>query len=537
MSATAFGRWLSVAALVVAFGCRSPGLERDPLPPAAAFVRAPTGLSETVALQMRLESELEVVQAELAAFDEAGGWRERGYFSAAEHDRVELLLFRFLAIHTTLWSTLERSGGVELVTTPAVDRPVAHLLALHAGLLLADGSSFLVSQFADDPIAIAKLNESFYRTEIAADTYDQLRLATTSPGRRTRVEQAWALYLEAAASPDPAALEGGGEATKTELATIRSHLPTLYRRISLRYAEHASRQGRVEQALVHSRIANAGRSSRATLSDAAYRARSLLFKDASRLKSPTAHIIVFSAEQKRRVHEMVRPGDIILTYTAGYVSSVFIPGVYKHGITYVGSPAERAAAGIAIARAPILSAERESRFDIALEVQDVAGGHRADLIEAVAEGVKFSSFDQIMDTHINRMVILRPLLDQETRSEFLSGVFAFVGDPYDFRFDFADATKQVCTEVIYRALDGKGGIEFGLTNRGGHPTLSADDIARYHLDVPGRFEVVLSAERSADSDAVDEFAAAIFTGYDASERLRLQLDAAGGDGARVSRAE
>jgi len=537
MSATVPGRWLLLAAFFLVSGCRSVGVEHDPLPPAAAFARVPTDLSEAATFQIRLESESEVIQSELAEFDETGGWRERGYFSAAEHDRVEFLLFRFLAVHTTLWSALEGWGGVELHTTPVDDRPAAHLLAVHAGLLLADGSSFLVSQFADDRIAMAKLNERFYRTEIPAHTYDRLRLATTSPGRRTRLEQAWALHLEAEASGDLAAPEGSGEATERALATIRHRLPSLHRRVSLRYTDLASRQGRIGQALVHSRVSDAGRGSRSMVGGAAYRARSVLFEDVSRIKSPTAHIIRFSDEQKRRVHEIVRPGDIILTYTAGYVSSLFIPGVFKHGMTYVGSPAERAAVGVSVAQAPLLSSGRQGRFEQALEEADLADGRRADLIEAVAEGVKFSSFDQIMDTHINRMVILRPLLDQETRAEFLSAVFAFIGDPYDFHFDFSDATRQVCTEVIYRALDGKGGIDFDLTNRGGHPTLSADDIARYHLAVPGRFEVVLSADRSTDPDAVDEFAAVIRTGPEASEWLRLQLDAAGVDGSKVSRAE
>ena len=59
-----------------------------------------------------------------------------------------------------------------------------------------------------------------------------------------------------------------------------------------------------------------------------------------------------------------------------------------------------------------------------------------------------------MNTHINRMIVLRPRLNDEEKTEFLAGVFAWIGDPYNFRFDFADASRQVCTEVIYRALDG-----------------------------------------------------------------------------------
>ena len=34
---------------------------------------------------------------------------------------------------------------------------------------------------------------------------------------------------------------------------------------------------------------------------------------------------------------MLKPGDLVLTYTAGYTSDVFIPGAFKHGITCMGS--------------------------------------------------------------------------------------------------------------------------------------------------------------------------------------------------------
>jgi len=97
-------------------------------------------------------------------------------------------------------------------------------------------------------------------------------------------------------------------------------------------------------------------------------------------------------------------------------------------------------------------------------------------------------------------VVLRPRIDERERSEFLAGVFAYVGDPYDFRFDFADASMQVCTEVIYRALNGKGGIRFELTTRAGHPTLSADDVVNYHLETGGdHFNFLLYAEEDPDA--------------------------------------
>lgn len=60
----------------------------------------------------------------------------------------------------------------------------------------------------------------------------------------------------------------------------------------------------------------------------------------------------------------------------------------------------------------------------------------------------------------------------------ISSAYAFLGNPYDFSFDFNDASLQVCTELIYRAYDGVDGISFELTERAGVMTLSAEDVAR-----------------------------------------------------------
>ena len=104
---------------------------------------------------------------------------------------------------------------------------------------------------------------------------------------------------------------------------------------------------------------------------------------------------------------------------------------------------------------------------------------------------------KIMDTHVNRLLVLRPLLNNAERTEFLAGVFSYLGDEYDFYFDYADASRQVCTEVQYRTLNGKGGIYFTLIERAGHVTLSADDIVNYYLETqPQQFELVLFADEN-----------------------------------------
>jgi hypothetical protein len=252
-----------------------------------------------------------------------------------------------------------------------------------------------------------------------------------------------------------------------------------------------------------------------------YAVRSVIFKDVSRLKSPTAHLIKFSAAEKKQVFELLQPGDLVLTYTAGYMSSVFIPGVFKHGITYIGTPAERQE--LALSTDDLPASERYQTEILAknLKKMKLDDGKEADMIEAVAEGVIFNNLSHIMDTHINRMLVLRPRLSDAERRVFMAEIFSYLGDGYDFRFDFSDSTYQVCTEVIYRAIDGKGGIEFTMTERAGHPTLSADDVANYYLaNKPSAFDLILYAE---EGPQLKDHQAIIMVGEQGAERLKALM--------------
>lgn len=255
------------------------------------------------------------------------------------------------------------------------------------------------------------------------------------------------------------------------------------------------------------------------IEDFSYSVQAETFYRVSRLKSPGAHLVKFSEAQKEEVLGQLRPGDLILTYTAGYASDVFIPGSFKHAITFVGSPAQREAEGLTPARL-LKGAGSLHTPELAKNLKETTttGGRPANLIEAVAEGVKFSNLAHIMDTHINRLVVLRPWLSIDDRAIFLGRTFGFLGQEYDFRFDFADASRQVCTELTWRALTGLEGLQFPLTRRGGHFNLSADDIVHYWLEKnPRAFSCILYAEEAPLSPG---HRGKIFSGSAADRRLR-----------------
>lgn len=179
------------------------------------------------------------------------------------------------------------------------------------------------------------------------------------------------------------------------------------------------------------------------------------------------------------------------------MSNIFLPGGFKHGITYVGSPSQRKGVGLDIETLTGVVPVKKEKLARDLARSHLASGAAADSIEAVAEGVIFNSIEQLVNTHMNRLVVLRPKLTREERIEDLKTVFLFLGSGYDFTFDFNDATYQCCSEVIYRSLNARGDMRFPLTKRAGSQTLSADDILNYHLSsAPNLFGFVFLAEES-----------------------------------------
>lgn len=457
-----------------------------------------------------LQPQLDKLDGELHRFRLAGGWQTRGYFDADEMREVEALLFRFGSYHTALWGLIHSYNGLENSTARSENQARAELVSGYAMLLLASHTSFLVTEFAGDPVAIKQLNQVYYRSEIPFGTYDKARESVTASEKRWAVLREKSLYQEARNNPQSFLSKITDE--NTEYARLISQLPDLLDTVDQRLGAVAE----IYASGIDSELVAEGQ--KLGQHKVLYFARSVLFKDVSRLKSPGAQVIRFSAEQQQQIYAMLQPGDLVLTYTAGYMSSVFIPGAFKHGITFIGSPQQRKSLALTPQDLPASERFQEDVLARNLQQMTLENGSQADMIEAVAEGVIFNNLGHIMDTHINRMLVLRPKFSGTEQRAYLAGIFSYLGDGYDFRFDFSDSTYQVCTEVIYRELDGKAGTRFSLTERAGHPTLSADDISNYYLEsTPPAFDFVLYAEEDLASVGHD---AKILVGATGAARVK-----------------
>ena len=142
-------------------------------------------------------------------------------------------------------------------------------------------------------------------------------------------------------------------------------------------------------------------------------------KHVGRIKNPATGVITFSEKQYAEVKRLLKPGDIVLTYTGGHVGDVFIPGRFKHGITYIGSPKQRKAAGLDVEKLPGAAGRGALELPPEFRRGKLDDGKDADVIESVAEGVIFNCLRHLMDTHVSRMVVLRPQFNVRERTEFI----------------------------------------------------------------------------------------------------------------------
>ena len=153
--------------------------------------------------------------------------------------------------------------------------------------------------------------------------------------------------------------------------------------------------------------------------------------------------------QRTLAQTQLQPGDIILERRNWYLSNAFLPGFWPHCALYVGTPKELEAIGIKYSE---LDAEAREAH------QQPEHGHRRVILEAMSEGVVFTSAEHSM--HADYVAVLRPRLTDEQRAEVIRNAFRYHGRPYDFGFDFSDESKLVCSELLYYSFGDK--LKFDL---------------------------------------------------------------------------
>lgn len=207
----------------------------------------------------------------------------------------------------------------------------------------------------------------------------------------------------------------------------------------------------------------------------------------TKIREPRRGAALITAERLNELRPRLQPGDILIERRNWYLSNAFLPGYWPHSALYVGTAEDL--------RALNLDQEPRVARHLARFTQSDGAGHAHAVVEAISEGVVFTSIEHSIG-EADSVAVLRPRLTLEQRRELIARAFEHAGKPYDFDFDFFSSDKLVCTEVVYRACNGT--IDFPLVDILGRKTLPALEIVRHWTTPAGAAQLEFVAFLDGD---------------------------------------
>ncbi len=402
---------------------------------------------------------LDGLEKTFRAFDADLKAGKRSYYRQADDEEIRRMLLTFLGYRTALLRTVwkyQRNEDVE----PESARLRALLLHYTAAAVVYDYSARFVRAFDGQEEAIRKLNEAEPRWDLPAGTYDLIRANLANGAHRRWLENGWKHYQ--ATLPR---WQADGLVAGDPYDTFHSSI----RRAAENTAALANElfSYKVGTALADVTGATKGGYYRASA------AVSTLIGD-TKIREPRHGKPLITSELMERLRPLLQPGDILVERRNWYLSNAFLPGYWPHSALYVGTPDQVKAEGI----------DKDPRIlrHLANFSERDASGHAYAIIEAVSEGVVFSTVEHSIG-EADSLAVLRPKLTPLQKREVIARAFSHVGKPYDFDFDFFSADKLVCTELVYRSLNGL--VDFPLVEIVGRKTLPAVEIVKYWISPEG----------------------------------------------------
>jgi 1-acyl-sn-glycerol-3-phosphate acyltransferase len=400
----------------------------------------------------RLEKTFQAFEGDLKA-------GRRSYYTQADDDEMRRLLLSFLSYRAVLVRTVwkyQRHEDIE----PDAARLRALLLHYTAAAVAYDYSARFVRAFDGEDQAIRKLNEAEPRWDLPAGTYDSIRANLGNVEHRRWLENGWLNYKKTL--PE---WEAAGLAAAEPYALFHS---------SIRLA--AENTAELSRELFAYKVGTALADVAGTAKGSYYRASatvSTLIGDA-KIRQPRHGKSLITPDLMERLRPLLKPGDILIERRNWYLSNAFLPGYWPHSALYVGTPEQLKAEGLDNDLRILRHMERFTKTD--------AGGHPYAIIEAISEGVVFTTVEHSIG-EADSVAVLRPNLTPLQKREVIARAFEHVGKPYDFDFDFFSSDKLVCTEVVYRAFNGL--VDFPLVDILGRKTLPALDIVKFWMSPEG----------------------------------------------------
>jgi len=210
------------------------------------------------------------------------------------------------------------------------------------------------------------------------------------------------------------------------------------------------------------------------------------------------HSHLISVRQIAEMGKRLQPGDILFERHEWYLSNLGLPGFWTHVALYIGTPEERSAyfndAGVRawVKGEGVADGNLEKLLQQRYPTTYANGmapreqGHPARILEAISEGVAFTSLEYSGAS--DSIGVIRPRLSKREKAMAIMRAFHYSGRPYDFNFDFQTDSALVCSELIYKAYEpvrGMQGIRFPLTEVLGRKVSTPNGMVRQFAEQLG----------------------------------------------------
>jgi len=403
------------------------------------------------------------------------------YFTNKQYDEIERLYFRYTLCTRSLLDIVNAYKDFSNQSKFKKNNAQAFILGYCATLTIYKYSAELILLTANNQLLIDKLNEAYPRTEIKKDGLNYILSNLTNPEYLNNIDIAHEFYQRQLKendflykTPEFSSIINNLIKMTTELSIVyENYKKTILDEYTILPLEAAElMQVTTIEETVNEMIDAAGGQLKAI--------QEFLFTNMADIRMPLIDGIKFNRRQKKFVNKSLKPGDIILTFSSGYLSNIFLPGYFKHVFTYTGSQDKNKNKYLSDIRL------KKSQQDL------IEKDHN--IIEANSDGVVTTKLDNYLNGYANRMIVFRPKLDDSDIRTIINSLYSFLGMQYDFDFDLTSGEKQTCSEIIYRSYNGVGNINLDLEEIFGTTTLSGDKLLQYFINDKNTKLIFLAVE-------------------------------------------
>lgn len=395
----------------------------------------------------------------------------RGYITPTEELSIRQLQLSY-------WKA--RNALFELVfdiwrESDRIDRATAQqfLVAFAAAAVLVDAARFLRETFHRDDLVRRKLDEPDPVYGIPARMYDDIQQSLTDPYHAWQLFHATQFFDRHRADFETAAAE---DAVLQPLLIIIERLrhrlrPTFWTYVRTRLRVRGRRAAR--------------RVGRDVVGRGIYALQEALGRGMAQVTVRPGHSPHLPTEIRSRLIGLLRPGDVLIVRKEYAATNYFLPGYWPHAALYLGTATDFSTCGIAdhdnVRPRLRQIAETLPTTAVLVPCETIwpADVPHPCVLESQKDGVRIRSVNSPLAS--DSVVVVRPLLDRLHVAAALAQALMHEGKPYDFDFDLCNSHRLVCTEVIYRAYEGVGGVQFEVRRHAGRFALAAGDILRMAL--------------------------------------------------------